>query len=130
MYDVTSYDTAAWGRLGREIRRRRAAKGLTQDQLGELAGCSGTTIRNLEAGKRGRQLTLPAICRALGWTEDSYLLILDGGPPMVEATPEEPVVDDALRVPRPEGVSDEEWAAISEKLVADLQFWLRTRRGP
>ncbi len=44
--------------FGRWLKRRRKLLDLTQDQLGELAGCSGATIRKFEADERkpSRQL--------------------------------------------------------------------------
>ena len=126
MYDVTSYSAQAWLRLGEAVRRRRVGLGKTLEQLADEAECSVNTIRNLEQGKRSRHLTLPKVNRALGWVEDSYILILEGGMPVVE----EPISEqsDALHLERPEGLSDDEWAEIREKMIADLEFWLR-RRG-
>lgn len=127
MYDVASFPESSWVRLGDAVRRRRVALRFTQDQLAAEAECSVNTIRNLEKGKRVRELTLPPIEEALGWEPGSYILVLEGGSPVVAATEDEPF-DDALRLERPEGISDADWAAITEKLMADMQFWLRNRR--
>lgn len=124
MYDVSKYSAQAWANLGVRIRMRRTARGLTQDDLADAAEVSVNTIGNLESGKRGRLLTLPKIARALGWTEDSCIFILDGKEPELAAPEAE---DDALHIPRPDGISDADWLAITEKLHADVEFWLRTR---
>lgn len=125
MYDVASYSDEAWRGLGDAIKRRRVALGMTQEDLAETAIVAVGTIRNLEKGRRVRHLTLPKITRALGWAEDSYVLVLEGGVPIIEEPGE---TDDALRVERPAGLTDDEWARISDDLIADLQHYLRTRR--
>lgn len=142
MYDVTSFTPEAWTRLGDAIKRRRIARGLTQEQLADKAECAPGTIRNLERGKRGRLLTLPRIARALGWTEDSYLLVLEGGEPVDEVTPTPPQQNDALRIDRPadmppehwdllraraDAMSPDEWDALKSKMISDLELWLRYR---
>jgi transcriptional regulator with XRE-family HTH domain len=43
--------------LGREIRRRRKAQGLTLDRLGESAGLTSNYIGNIEAGQRDPSLS-------------------------------------------------------------------------
>lgn len=126
MYDVASYSDEAWRGLGDAIRRRRVALGMTQDELAEAAVVAVGTIRNLEKGRKVRHLTLPKITRALGWVNDSYILVLEGGPPILEEPEAEQ--DDALRLERPQNISDEEWEQISADLVADFQHYLRTRR--
>lgn len=129
MTDVTRYPQTAWRALGRAVKARRVALRMSQDDLAEKAGVGVNTVSNIEKGSGPRRdLTLAAIEDALGWQPGSYLLVLDGGVPLILETVSEPE-DDALRLERPEGISDGEWAAISEKLVADLQFWLRTRRN-
>src|SRR6476620_1196386 len=40
------------GTFGGWLRQRRKELGYTQDELAELANCSGATIRKLEAGNR------------------------------------------------------------------------------
>ncbi len=43
--------------LGREIRRRRKAQGLTLERLGEAAGLTPSYIGNIEAGQRDPSLS-------------------------------------------------------------------------
>ena len=43
--------------LGREIRRRRKAQGLTLERLGEAAGLTPNYIGNIEAGQRDPSLS-------------------------------------------------------------------------
>lgn len=126
MDDVSRYTAKDWTRLGDAIRRRRVALGLTQEHLADEAEVSVNTIRNLESGNKARQLTLPKINRALGWVEDSYLLVLEGGAPVVEEVIDE--ASDAIHMPRPAEISPDEWAQISEQLMQDLQYYLRHRR--
>ena len=130
MYSVTNHSPEAWKRLGEQIRRWRVRRGLTQQQLAEAAGVAVGTVRNLENGQRARMLTLPAISRALGWIEDSYVLVLEGGDPLVEDGVTEVPPDDALRVERPDGLTDDEWSEIKGRFIDDLQFWLRYRKRP
>lgn len=126
MDDVARYTGTAWKRLGQAVRRRRVALGLTQQELADAASLGVNTITNIENGSRARELNLGRVNRALGWMEGSWQMILEGGDPMVEEAPEQPK-DDALRIERPSGLTDDEWAAIREKLVGDLTFWLRNR---
>lgn len=121
--DVAAYSDESWARLGDAIRRRRVALRLTQEDLADKAGVSVNTIRNLEQGRRARELTLPRITDALGWVGGSYFLILDGGDPLVEETPEEEN-DDALRLERPEGISDAEWNRVKAKVLRDVRWYL------
>ena len=43
--------------LGREIRRRRKAQGLTLERLGEVAGLTANYLSNIEAGQRDPSLS-------------------------------------------------------------------------
>lgn len=53
--------------FARRLRRGRRALGLTQHQLGERAGISGSQVYRLEAAEREPRLsTLVALARALG----------------------------------------------------------------
>ena len=55
-----------------EVRDRRTAAGLTQEQLAAKAGITTTTIRNIEAGRvaRPEHTTIDAIGAALGLSAD------------------------------------------------------------
>lgn len=44
--------------FGARLKQRRIEHGLTQDELGELAGCAGQTIRRIEGGQRRPSLQL------------------------------------------------------------------------
>lgn len=112
-----------WVRLGDAVRDRRVELGMTQEDLADAAGIATGTVRNLENGNRVRDLTLPKINRALGWTEGSYKLVFDGQPPRIAEPEAEP--DDALHLPRPADVSPEAWAQIVSKLMDDLAYYLR-----
>ncbi len=58
---------AEWqGRLGRQVRSIRIARGLTQAQLAALCSLSTPTINKLESGKGGRIETLAQVLRVLG----------------------------------------------------------------
>lgn len=112
-----------WLRLGEAVRDRRVELGMTQDDLADTAKVATGTVRNLENGNRVRDLTLPKINRALGWTEGSYKLVLGGQPAEIAEPDEEP--SDALHLPRPSDVSPEAWAEIVAKLMDDLAYYLR-----
>lgn len=61
-------------RIGREVRRLRDEKDLSQTQLAARAGTSQSAISVLEKGKRSPRIdTLVRICDALG-TEPSMLM--------------------------------------------------------
>lgn len=67
--------TDSWDRLAKEMRERRRYLGLTQDEAVAKGGSNmnRTLWQQLEGSRRA---VLPAkseyaICRALGWTEDS-----------------------------------------------------------
>lgn len=119
-----------WSRLGDFVRRRRTALGMTQGQLAAAAGVSINTVGNVENGQRAQDLNLSKIARALGWLPDSFWLILEGGQPVVEEPAAEPVPNDALRVERPQGVTDTEWEQIKSDLISDLEKYLRYRGRP
>lgn len=128
MRDVSSYPDSAWQRLGEEIRSRRVLLRLTQQQLADRARVSVNTIRNLEKGNRSRDLTLPGIDDALGWEDGSYRRILEGERPIIADVSVDAPLDDSLRLERPDDLSDEDWSVLSEKLHAEVEFFLRTRR--
>lgn len=128
MSDVARYTGQQWRALGAEIKRRRVALGLSQQQLADAAGIGVNTVGNIESeDKARRELTLADICAALGWTRDSYLSILEGSNPTL-AEPEVEPEDDALRYERPDDMDDESWAELKAKFDADYAFWLRFRR--
>ncbi len=55
------------GALDSTVSRRRKSLGLTQEELGDLAGCSARFVRALEAGKDTVQLDkLLAVLEVLG----------------------------------------------------------------
>ena len=77
-------DPEAWARLGRALRSARDRQGLTQGELGDLAGVSGRSVQEAESGKvpRARKpYTLSRIAQALGWPVDSVEAVLDGEQP-------------------------------------------------
>jgi transcriptional regulator with XRE-family HTH domain len=58
-------DAAVLEELGRRLRQTRLRRNLTQLRLGEEAGVSLATIRNLEDGKPSQLLTLIRVLRVL-----------------------------------------------------------------
>jgi transcriptional regulator with XRE-family HTH domain len=53
--------------LGRELRRRRQARGLSLDSLGEVAGLTPNYVGSIELGRRDPSLsTMIRIARAIG----------------------------------------------------------------
>lgn len=89
-------DATDWKRLAGAIKRQREALGLTQVQLAELAGVTGTTIRNLEGGREFKRLpaSLPAVGQALGWAPGSARTVLAGGEPTIASAEPVPRADD------------------------------------
>jgi hypothetical protein len=73
-----------WQRLGTMVRSRRNYLGIVQG----AGGISAATWRKIEKADRPpyRDSTLMAVCRTLGWTADSYRLILEGGEPVEDRT--------------------------------------------
>jgi transcriptional regulator with XRE-family HTH domain len=98
----------AWIRLGREVRRRRDALGLSQKTAAERAqtrpvarknrGLSDQTWAAIEKGDRPkterRKHVLVDLSWALGWTDDSAQRIIDGESPVERADPDETRTDD------------------------------------
>ena len=67
--------------LGRNIQRRRASLGMTQQQLSDLSGLSRAMIANIEGGtNRGSLDSFLAICIALQTTADKLLVAEAPGP--------------------------------------------------
>lgn len=61
--------------VGKRVRDARVAKGLTQEQLAELAGVSPTYISVVERGIKSPQLdTFVPLCNALGVSADALLV--------------------------------------------------------
>ena len=89
-------ETSRW--LGREIRSRRTALGLTQAQLSEASGVSERLIRSLEQGE------------APGIGLDRLVSVLA----VFEL---ELVLSDGARAPEP-GVRDDEYSRLLETAVA------------
>lgn len=55
---------------GKRLLRMRKAKGLTQKELGKLAGIGQTAIANIESDSRGYGLSVVAIAKALETTPE------------------------------------------------------------
>lgn len=51
--------------FGLEVRRRRLAMGLTQDQVGRLVGCTRSTINTIESGTLPRFVTTLRLAKDL-----------------------------------------------------------------
>ena len=63
-----------YSQLGRNVRKRRKALGLTQEQLGGKIGKDPREIREIEAGRRNVTIkTLHKLCQALQVTADQLL---------------------------------------------------------
>lgn len=129
---VPIYPSEAWVRLGDAIAHRRYRLGLTQDQVAERAEVSTGTIRHLENGGKGRMLTLPKIDGALGWVRGAgCVAVLDGEEPQVQGSEIDPLPRpreaDIMRIDRPEGLSDGDWAELQEMLAGVLATWMGAR---
>lgn len=77
--------------LGKRVRRRREARGLTIDEAAGLAPMSPVTWARVEHGKRVRGLAYGAVDDVLGWQEGAcyaYLATGDEPTPVVERDPD------------------------------------------
>jgi transcriptional regulator with XRE-family HTH domain len=78
-------DPEAWARLGRALRTTREHRGLTQQEVADLAGVSARSVRDAEAGavpKARMPYTISRIAAALDWPEGAIDAVLAGaGPP-------------------------------------------------
>lgn len=77
-------DPQSWARLGHALRTAREHRSLTQHELGELAGVSGRSVRDAEAGavpKARMPYTISRIAAALGWPEGAVDAVLNGAAP-------------------------------------------------
>lgn len=125
MMDMASFTDEDWLRLAEKIRRRRTALRMKQSDLAEAAELSVNTVVNIEKGNRARPLTLPAICHALGWTDDSAIRILDGLDPVEAEATEQPPKIDAVFYERPASLSGTDWAELKARLDADYELFKR-----
>jgi transcriptional regulator with XRE-family HTH domain len=65
--------------VGQRIRARRAAEGLTLDQLARLSGINGPALSLIETGKRDARLTtLARIAAALRLPLEALLVVREG----------------------------------------------------
>lgn len=70
--------------VGRNVRRTRIEKGLTQEELAERAGTSQFYVSSLEAGRRNPTVvTVATLAQALG-VDHLYLLRPDGEPSVID----------------------------------------------
>lgn len=127
MWNVARYTAEDWVRLGDVIQMRRVTKGHRQQDIADAAGLSVNTISSLENGRPGRLINLPRVARALGWTEDSCLRVLDGREPVVADVADLAPVRDDFLFERPGDISDGDWAELREELARQAQNFLRWR---
>lgn len=85
--------------VGQAVRERRDAIPLTVREAAAIAGVSDTTWGNVESGKPSNRRTRLGVCRALGWSDDSFDRLLAGEDPAeaAEAADQSPAVSDDLR---------------------------------
>lgn len=87
-------DPDAWARLGRALRNAREHRGLTQQDLGEMAGTSARSVQDAEGGavpKARMPYTIGRIAAALGWPEGAVDAVLDGKAPPGDGWQDVPV---------------------------------------
>ncbi|MFE9363725.1 helix-turn-helix domain-containing protein [Streptomyces sp. NPDC006978] len=99
-------DPQSWARLGRALRTAREHRGLTQQELGELAGTSARSVQEAEGGavpKSRMPYTIGRIASALGWPEGGVDAVLEGEAPPGDSWQDVPVQ------PRPD---EAQWAGI------------------
>lgn len=78
-----------WARLTAEIAARRAVLGLTQREAAARVPLSLSRWNVLEKGRATgfRKGTLIGVSRALGWTDGSAEVVLQGGDPVIAQEP-------------------------------------------
>lgn len=87
-------DPEAWARLGKALRTARAHRGLTQQDLADLAGVSARSVSDAEGGtvpKARMPQSIDKIAAALGWPEGGVVAVLDGTTPEVGGWQDVPV---------------------------------------
>lgn len=62
---------------GAELRKRRLAASLSAEELGALAGLTGTTVRKIENGHKARPATLTALEAALLGKESEAVIVAE-----------------------------------------------------
>jgi transcriptional regulator with XRE-family HTH domain len=69
-----------WNHLAEAIRDARLARGMTQDDLAQLAQVARATVQNLEQGRTFQRVppSLARVAAALGWSPDRPAAILEG----------------------------------------------------
>ena len=60
---------------GERVKKLRSEKGLTQESLAQLAGCSKKTIENIERGKPAILRTVREVAKVLGTTPGHILMV-------------------------------------------------------
>lgn len=105
-------------RLGRMVRERRQALGMSQNELGVAAGISDTWISQVElgrgGGRQGRKIR--QLEDALGWVQGSVAAVRAGGKPTVQG----PVRHADSRGGTVAAVPDETLVAMTQQERADL----------
>jgi transcriptional regulator with XRE-family HTH domain len=87
-------DPRAWARLGQALRTTREHRGLTQQEVADLAGVSARSVRDAEAGavpKARMPYTIGRIAAAIDWPEGAIDAVLAGAGPPGEAWQDVPV---------------------------------------
>lgn len=104
-------------------------------QLVAATGADPGTIGDFLNGKRWPKIgTQGKIERALGWAPGTLRLIASGGPApepgrvVGGARQDQTQYDDALRFRRPEGLTDQQWSRVRDK-VEDYVEWQIARAG-
>jgi DNA-binding XRE family transcriptional regulator len=113
--------------VGRRVRRRRRALGLSQDELAARAGVSRQAVGALEGGKHLPRVDAAlGLARALGTTVEDLLAVgppraldvLGGTPPEGRAVRAARVADHTVVVPLPTVADGESWP-VPDAVVAD-----------
>lgn len=111
-------------RLGRYVKARREALGLSQDEVAARGGPSDTTLGKIEAGAGGlSRISVAKLDHPLSWAPGSARRVLEGGEP-------EPVGTAATSHPRDLSYEDlwKRWAELfAESLVLEIEY--ASRRG-
>lgn len=109
--------------IGKRIQQAREDKGLSQEQLSRLIGCSQSALSNYEKGKRRLYLTqLDLLAGALDKPIDYFMLTDDENSPAVDYTAAQPPPSRLLQ-------EIEDLSAADRRELLDFLDFLRWRRS-
>jgi hypothetical protein len=86
-YAEGTFSVADWKRVGQRIRERIPEIGINKSMVREREGPTIQPLNDYIAGKRFSREMAVKLCKALDWTTDSIVRILEGGDPVDQNWP-------------------------------------------